>query len=298
MKKSPNQIIDSETYKNNNFISASNYSDMNKFYLNYLISILKPSLIDGISELYNDVLTLRNKNNIAFNPMFKEALKNISYLKQNQILSLVIKIKDNTQTGDLLEKTIKSVAKSFIILLSDNNINIVNKQYQEKINVNEFIYRCYIEFSQSIYYNVDVFIKYIKNINSTSEEINYFVYSAINSTIFKTLPMSEIMDSYLSKQEKKDNEIMKSLTKLTITNLTKSINDNTEKILSQINNLNSQIDDLKLNKNSGKLSTSKKENTIILSNHKQSPKVDSVSKLSNDLKNIMSTGTFDNDLLN
>lgn len=298
MKKSPNQITDSETYKNNNFISASNYSDINKFYLNYLISILKPSLIDGISELYNDVLTLRNKNNIAFNPMFKEALKNISYLKQNQILSLVIKIKDNTQTGDLLEKTIKSVAKSFIILLSDNNINIVNKQYQEKINVNEFIYRCYIEFSQSIYYNVDVFIKYIKNINSTSEEINYFVYSAINSTIFKTLPMSEIMDSYLSKQEKKDNEIMKNLTKLTITNLTKSINDNTEKILSQINNLNSQIDDLKLNKNSGKLSTSKKENTIILSNHKQSPKVDSVSKLSNDLKNIMSTGTFDNDLLN
>ena len=298
MKKSPNQITDSETYKNNNFISASNYSDINKFYLNYLISILKPSLIDGISELYNDVLTLRNKNNIAFNPMFKEALKNISYLKQNQILSLVIKIKDNTQTGDLLEKTIKSVAKSFIILLSDNNINIVNKQYQEKINVNEFIYRCYIEFSQSIYYNVDVFIKYIKNINSTSEEINYFVYSAINSTIFKTLPMSEIMDSYLSKQEKKDNEIMKSLTKLTITNLTKSINDNTEKILSQINNLNSQIDELKLNKNSGKLSTSKKENTIILSSHKQSPKVDSVSKLSNDLKNIMSTGTFDNDLLN
>lgn len=298
MKKSPNQITDSETYKNNNFISASNYSDINKFYLNYLISILKPSLIDGISELYNDVLTLKNKNNIAFNPMFKEALKNISYLKQNQILSLVIKIKDNTQTGDLLEKTIKSVAKSFIILLSDNNINIVNKQYQEKINVNEFIYRCYIEFSQSIYYNVDVFIKYIKNINSTSEEINYFVYSAINSTIFKTLPMSEIMDSYLSKQEKKDNEIMKNLTKLTITNLTKSINDNTEKILSQINNLNSQIDELKLNKNSGKLSTSKKENTIILSNHKQSPKVDSVSKLSNDLKNIMSTGTFDNDLLN
>lgn len=298
MKKSPIQITDSETYKNNNFISASNYSDINKFYLNYLISILKPSLIDGISELYNDVLTLKNKNNIAFIPMFKEALKNISYLKQNQILSLVIKIKDNTQTGDLLEKTIKSVAKSFIILLSDNNINIVNKQYQEKINVNEFIYRCYIEFSQSIYYNVDVFIKYIKNINSTSEEINYFVYSAINSTIFKTLPMSEIMDSYLSKQEKKDNEIMKNLTKLTITNLTKSINDNTEKILSQINNLNSQIDDLKLNKNSGKLSTSKKENTIILSNHKQSPKVDSVSKLSNDLKNIMSTGTFDNDLLN
>lgn len=297
MKKSPIQSVDIETYKNNNFISNSNYSDINKFYLNYLISILKPSLIDGITELYNDVLTLKSKNNIAFIPMFKEALKNISFLKQNQILSLVIKIKDNTQTGDLLEKTIKSVAKSFIILLSDNNLNIINKQYQEKINTNEFIYRCYIEFSQSIYYNVDVFMKYIKNINSTSEEINYFVYSAINSTIFKTLPMSEIMDNYLSKQEKKDNEIMKNLTKLTITNLTKSINENTEKILSQISSLNSQIDDLKV-KNNSKLSTSKKENTIILSNNKQSSKVDSVSKLSNDLKNIMSTGTFDNDLLN
>ena len=155
--------IQSQTSNNYSPIENNNV-DIKNFYVNYLITILRPSLIDGLITLYNDVVNIKNKNNLSVIDLFKESLKNIKFLKQNQITALVIKIKDNTQSTELLDKTIKAVVKSFIILLTFNNSNktvkLLNEEYHEKINTNEFIYRCYVEFSQSIYYNIDVFLKY------------------------------------------------------------------------------------------------------------------------------------------
>lgn len=284
--------IQSQTSNNYSPIE-NNIVDIKNFYVNYLITILKPSLIDGLITLYNDVVNIKNKNNLSVIDLFKESLKNIKFLKQNQITALVIKIKDNTQSTELLDKTIKAVVKSFIILLTFNNSNktvkLLNEEYHEKINTNEFIYRCYVEFSQSIYYNIDVFLKYVK-LNLYTEEINNIVYSSIETSLFKMLPMGEIMDYYLSYQikEKDDNETLKKLTKFIISTLIKNNSDNSDKIINQIKDI---IKDLKINQNKNL----DNKNIIV----EQSPKINQNLNISNELKNIMSTGTFENnDLLN
>lgn len=219
----------------------NNYTDIKNFYINYLIYLLKPSLIDGIIGLYKEVENIKNTKNINKIQLFKESLKNIKYLKSNQIMNFVISIKDNTQSGEILEKTIKAVLKSYIILLTYNNsdktVKLLGEKYHKKVDINEFIYRCFVEFSQSIFLNVDVFIKYNANILNYSEYINDMIYSAIETTIFKTLPMSEILNYYLSDNVKtiEDNkETLTELTKLIISTLSNINNENTEKIIKLI----------------------------------------------------------------
>lgn len=216
----------------------NNAIDIKNFYVNYLIYLLKPSLIDGIVGLYKDVENIKNKNGVSTIQLFKESLKNIKFLKSNQIINFVVQLKDNTQSVELLEKTIKAVLKSYIILLTHNDSNktakLLSENYHSKVNINEFIYRCYVEFSQSIFLNVDVFIKYNSNILNYSEQINDLIYSAIETTIFKTLPISEILDSYLS-SDSNNSELLKELTKFIISTLSKVNNDNADKILSTIN---------------------------------------------------------------
>lgn len=218
----------------------NNAIEIKNFYMNYLIYLLKPSLIDGIIGLYKEVENIKNKNGVSTLQLFKESLKNIKFLKSNQIINFVVQLKDNTQSVEILEKTIKAVLKSYIILLTYHSSNkttkLLNDNYHNKVNINEFIYRCYVEFSQSIFLNVDVFIKYNSNILNYSEQVNELIYSAIETTIFKTLPMSEILDSYLSSDSNNANtELLKELTKFIISTLSKINNDNAEKILNTIN---------------------------------------------------------------
>ena len=43
----------------------NNIIDIKNFYLNYLISILRSSLIDGINSLFDDIIKTKDKNNIC-----------------------------------------------------------------------------------------------------------------------------------------------------------------------------------------------------------------------------------------
>ena len=234
----------------------NNIIDIKNFYLNYLISILRSSLIDGINSLFDDIIKTKDKKNISIETveLFKQALKSISVFTPTQKINLAVKIKDNIKSPDILDKVIKSVFKSYIILLTFNStnkiINNIKEKYYQQIDTQEFIYRCYVEFSQILFFNTDIFIKYHNNTYNYSEPINDLVHSAIESAIFKMLPMTDIMNNYLNYNEEdptQNTNLLIDISKFIITKLNKSIEDNTGKILKLVSNQPLLSNDMQVN---------------------------------------------------
>lgn len=234
----------------------NNIIDIKNFYLNYLISILRSSLIDGINSLFDDIIKTKDKKNISIETveLFKQALKSISVFTPTQKINLAVKIKDNIKSPDILDKVIKSVFKSYIILLTFNStnkiINNIKEKYYQQIDTQEFIYRCYVEFSQILFFNTDIFIKYHNNTYNYSEPINDIVHSAIESAIFKMLPMTDIMNNYLNYNEEdptQNTNLLIDISKFIITKLNKSIEDNTGKILKLVSNQPLLSNDMQVN---------------------------------------------------
>lgn len=234
----------------------NNIIDIKNFYLNYLISILRSSLIDGINSLFDDIIKTKDKKNISIETveLFKQALKSISVFTPTQKINLAVKIKDNIKSPDILDKVIKSVFKSYIILLTFNSTNKIisniKEKYYQQIDTQEFIYRCYVEFSQILFFNTDIFIKYHNNTYNYSEPINDIVHSAIESAIFKMLPMTDIMNNYLNYNEEdqtQNTNLLIDISKFIITKLNKSIEDNTGKILKLVSNQPLLSNDMQVN---------------------------------------------------
>lgn len=234
----------------------NNIIDIKNFYLNYLISILRSSLIDGINSLFDDIIKTKDKKNISIETveLFKQALKSISVFTPTQKINLAVKIKDNIKSPDILDKVIKSVFKSYIILLTFNStnkiINNIKEKYYQQIDTQEFIYRCYVELSQILFFNTDIFIKYHNNTYNYSEPINDIVHSAIESAIFKMLPMTDIMNNYLNYNEEdptQNTNLLIDISKFIITKLNKSIEDNTSKIIKTVSNQPLLSNDMRVN---------------------------------------------------
>lgn len=234
----------------------NNIIDIKNFYLNYLISILRSSLIDGINSLFDDIIKTKDKKNISIETveLFKQALKSISVFTPTQKINLAVKIKDNIKSPDILDKVIKSVFKSYIILLTFNStnkiINNIKEKYYQQIDTQEFIYRCYVELSQILFFNTDIFIKYHNNAYNYSEPINDIVHSAIESAIFKMLPMTDIMNNYLNYNEEdptQNTNLLIDISKFIITKLNKSIEDNTSKIIKTVSNQPLLSNDMQVN---------------------------------------------------
>ena len=217
----------------------NNIVDIKNFYVNYLISILKSSLIDGINGLYDDIIKTKETKNISIQEiiMFKQALKDISVMEKTEKIKMVVQIKDNTKTGEMLGSLVKAVFKSYIVLLTFNStgkvVNSIKANFHNRIDISEFIYRCYLEFSTLIFFNTDIFIKYHNNIFNYSEQINEMVYSAIETAIYKMLPMSDIISNYINNSDSKEqnnNSILVDISKFIIS----KINKNTESLIQDL----------------------------------------------------------------
>lgn len=217
----------------------NNIVDIKNFYVNYLISVLKSSLIDGINGLYDDIIKTKETKSISIQEikMFKQALKDISFMEATEKIRMLVQIKDNTKTGEMLGNLVKAVFKSYIVLLTFNStgkvVNSIKENFHNRIDVPEFIYRCYLEFSVLIFFNTDIFIKYHNNIFNYSEQINEMVYSAIETAIYKMLPMSDIISNYIntsSSSEQDNNNVLVEISKYIIS----KVNKNTESLVQDL----------------------------------------------------------------
>lgn len=192
-----------------------NIVDIKNEYTDRLTDILVPLLYEGMKSIYNDAIKCFDKaeearkyNQTAVNPginkFFQIILKGIPTLSQAGIEVEVKRIKEFSRCSDIFDDLVKAVVKSHIVLLTYNasgkTCKLVNERYHEKININEFIHKCYIECSQVFYDNPDLLSSdYPKDTLQMCKHSAYkYIKTAISDAIHGILPLKQILQEYLS----------------------------------------------------------------------------------------------------
>jgi hypothetical protein len=116
----------------------------------------------------------------------------------------VKRIKEYSRCSELFDDLIKAVVKSYIILLTFNasgkKCKLVIEKYHEKININDFIHKCYIECANIFYNNPELF--WNESDKETQQVCKNNAYDCIKQgvieAIHKILPVKDILREYLS----------------------------------------------------------------------------------------------------
>lgn len=205
-----------------------NIIEIKNEYTQFLINIMVSPLYEGIKCLYRHALNTEDKlkesmkNNSSFtNPgivkIFQMYLKDIESLNINEIEKETIRIKNNSKCSDWFDDLVKAVVKSNIVLLtynvSDKTCKLVEDKYHERINIADFVHKCYIECAR-VFYNNPEFIwhehtrnTHLCDIRKNKTEINDMIKNAILEAIRKMLPIKLVLSEYLSNDYINDNYV-------------------------------------------------------------------------------------------
>lgn len=199
-----------------------NIAEIKDQYTTFLINILTPLIYEGIKTLYDaarngkeDILRQieeeRNAGNnrdyeidvIDVHELFLIYLKGIPMLEDDEVMAQMDKIKRECGCYDWFDDLVRAVVKSNIVLLTYNtsgsNCELVEDKYHEKIDIKEFIHKCYIECARAIFNNPELFwcefepIELKRNKRDALEIIR----RSIGEAIRKMLPMKLILMEYL-----------------------------------------------------------------------------------------------------
>ena len=148
-----------------------NIIEIKEEYTTFLINIITPFLYEGLKSFYNFAqeshiqLLEKGKHNDAIKSpgilkLFQGSLKEIPVLNDYTIETETNRIKERSKCSEWFDDLVKAVIKSNIVLLTfnvDNQSEIVNDKYHERINIKQFIHRCYIECARIIYNYPELF---------------------------------------------------------------------------------------------------------------------------------------------
>lgn len=191
-----------------------NIVDIKNEYTTYLTDILVPLIYEGIQSIYNHALETRNKlemtskSNSSKSPnvmkIFQTSLKGVPTLSASAIETEAKRIKEFSRCSEWFDDLVKAVIKSYIILLTYNasgkTCKLVGEKHHEKINVNEFIHKCYIECSIIFFNHPELFwTEHNKETMQTCKNIAYkLIRQSITDAIHKMLPIKLILQEYLN----------------------------------------------------------------------------------------------------
>jgi hypothetical protein len=183
-------------------------------YTDFFINMISPLVFEGMKSIYMRAVELEKtyeeaaRKNVAFkNPgvlkLFQHFLKGVPSLNVNLIEAEMIRIRDSSKHADIFDKLIKAVIKSNIVLLTYNasgkECKLVNEKFHEKIDINNFIHKIYIECAIQFYNNPELFWdKYppIEIQKNKRDAIN-IIKSCVREAIIKILPLEYILVEYL-----------------------------------------------------------------------------------------------------
>ena len=259
----------------NKLIYENNIVEINKVYTNALIKILSPILFEGLVSIYKrskDLFSENENDKITLEDIFKICLKDVSNLNNYILTKELDRIKEATKSSGYFDNLLKSVVKSYIILLTYNlskkECILIEEKEHEKVDSVKFIHICYIELARNIFRNPKAFIDYIEenNINDEDFDDEYngkyinMIENVIQKAIYKILPFEKIVNDYLKSDyvKKIDNEEEKKLQDELVNKITNNIIEkvilkqkllnNDENYLKEPNKLTEQFSDYKENK--------------------------------------------------
>lgn len=183
-------------------------------YTDCLCDILIPLLYEGIKAVYKSAILISDKleNGSRFDPnirnpgvlkIFQGCLKDIPTLNRNSLEVETSRIKEAGKCADWFDDLVKSVVKSYIILLtfkaSGKKCKLIDERFHERVDTCEFIHKCYIECARVFFNNPELFwTNYDKNeLQRNMNRSHEYIRMAIREAIRKIIPMKSILQEYL-----------------------------------------------------------------------------------------------------
>jgi len=197
------------------YIYARNITEIRNDYTMFLTSIITPFLYEGIKSVYSFALNAhkefleRGKHDPTIKSpgvlkLFQTSLKEMPGLNNNDIEIETQRIKSGSKCADYFDDLVRAVIKSNIILLTFSNSrkypDIVKEKYENKVEVKDFIHKCYIESARAFYNNPELFWHEFPplEMKRNQREACDLIKLAIGEAIRKMLPIKLILKEYLS----------------------------------------------------------------------------------------------------
>jgi hypothetical protein len=194
----------------------TNIVEIKKIYTDYLQNILAPQLYEGFKSMYDDSQSKEvyyaneaKKNPTILNPgilkIFQEVLSGIKKLNSNIIETETTRIRDNSKCADTFDNLIRCCVKAHIVLLtynvSEKHCKLVTDRYHEKVDINKFIHKCYIECGTIFYNHPTLFWHGFTNneIKHNQQIIFQLIKVGIKNALMRTIPLKDITEEYLNK---------------------------------------------------------------------------------------------------
>lgn len=207
-----------------NYFYERDIVEIKNEYTNFLISIMTPLIYEGIESLYKHARITHQQlsEKGKFNPnvrspgilsLFQQCLKEVPGLNDISIEKETQRIKEGSKCSDFFDNLVKAVIKSHIIFKAHGNTRnipeaIRDKSY-ERIDIKNFIHKCYIESARELYNNPELFwheypvLEIKRNQRDAYEKIK----QAINTAIWKMLPVASILKDYLKAEYMPEQDV-------------------------------------------------------------------------------------------
>lgn len=192
-----------------------NITEIKEEYTTFLINLMSPFIYEGIKSVYSFAMNAHKEflekgkhDPDAKSPgilkLFQLSLKEIQTLNNHSIEVETNRIKAGCKCADWFEDLVRAVIKSHIVLLTFSNTRkhpeILKEQFHNKIEIKDFVHKCYIESAKLIYNNPELFWHEFPplEIKRNQREACNLIKQAIHEAIRKILPYKLILSEYLN----------------------------------------------------------------------------------------------------
>lgn len=192
-----------------------NITEIKEEYTTFLMNIMSPFIYEGIKSVYSFAMNAhqefleRGKNDPDVKSpgilkLFQLSLKEIQTLNNHSIEIETNRIKSGSKCADWFDDLVRAVIKSHIVLLTFSNTRkhpeILKEQFHNKIEIKDFVHKCYIESAKLIYNNPELFWHEFPplEIKRNQREACNLIKQAIQEAIRKILPYKLILSEYLN----------------------------------------------------------------------------------------------------
>lgn len=198
-----------------NYVYQRNITEIKNEFTAFLNDLLTPFIYEGLKSVYvfamkthKEFLDKAKDNSQVRSPgvlkIFQLLLKTIPGLNKNCMEVETNRIRSGTKCAGCFDDLVKATIKSKIVLLTFTNPkncpDILKEKHHEKIDVIDFLHKCYIESARIVYNNPELFWHEFAplEIKRNQREICELIKLGIGEGIRRVLPLREILGEYLN----------------------------------------------------------------------------------------------------
>tara|TARA_B100001093_G_scaffold473451_1_gene497389 strand:- start:40 stop:1155 length:1116 start_codon:yes stop_codon:yes gene_type:complete len=180
-----------------------------------LLNVMTPNIADGFKALFTDAYTLclENEESEKYLMTFQNFLGRIPKWNDELISNEVERITNNSGCG-YLEDLITCV--HVVQLKALTCIRVGQKQKKVDIDIpklSEFVHKCYINVARKLYSNIYLFEKDVTPLQQQkhSREFEIFVKEGVINAVRESIPVEQILRSYLDETTEEDVEVQEEI---------------------------------------------------------------------------------------